>query len=45
MVPSKLTHVLQVLDFAVFARFKKNFHDSQMERLLQSFHGTQEVLD
>jgi hypothetical protein len=45
LIPSKLTHVLQVLDFAVFARFKKNFHDSQMESLLQSFNGTQEVID
>ena len=29
----------------MFARFKKTFHDSQMERLLQSFHGTQEMID
>lgn len=45
MIPGKLTHVLQVLDFAVFARFKKQFHDSQMESLLQSVNGTQELID
>lgn len=43
MVPAKLTHVLQVLDFGVFATFKKTLHEAQVQRLLDSGTGTHDM--
>lgn len=40
-IPSKLTHLLQVLDFAVFASFKRKYHEHHVERLMATATGQQ----
>ena len=40
-IPSKLTHLLQVLDFAVFASFKKKYHEQQVAQLMMTATGQQ----
>jgi hypothetical protein len=40
-IPSKLTHLLQVLDFAVFASFKKKYHEQQVTQLMMTASGQQ----
>ena len=39
LIPSRLTHLLQVLDFGVFAGFKRAFHDAHVNRLLGMADG------
>ena len=41
LVPSKLTPILQVLDFAVFAGFKQEYARAHMETLVASENGQQ----
>ena len=36
VIPSKLTHLLQVLDFSVFAQFKKNMYEAQVHHQIHA---------
>jgi hypothetical protein len=45
LIPSRLTHLLQVLDFGVFAGFKRSFHDAHVNRLLGMADGIASLPD
>jgi hypothetical protein len=45
LIPSRLTHLLQVLDFGVFAGFKRAFHDAHVNRLLGMANGMSTLPD
>jgi hypothetical protein len=45
LIPSRLTHLLQVLDFGVFAGFKRAFHDAHINRVLGMADGMSTLPD